>query len=36
MTKTDPLTIPILEQVGFAQIAKLRHLKVRDTLVSTC
>jgi len=28
MAEPHPLTIPILEQAGFGQIAKIRHLKV--------
>jgi len=35
MTEPRPLAIPILEQVGFGQIAKLRHLKVDHALVTS-
>jgi len=35
MTEPQPLTIPILEQVGFDEIAKLRHLKVNHALVTS-
>jgi len=35
MAEPHPLTIPILEQVGFGEIAKLRHLKVDHALVTS-
>jgi len=35
MEEPHPLTIPILEQAGFGQIAKLRHLKVDHALVTS-
>jgi len=35
MTEPHPLTIPILEQAGFGEIAKLRHLKVDHALVTS-
>jgi len=35
MAEPNPLTIPILEQAGFGQIAKLRHLKVDHALVTS-
>jgi len=35
MAEPHHLTISILEQVGFGQIAKLRHLKVDHALVTS-
>jgi len=35
MAEAHPLTIPILEQAGFGEIAKLRHLKVDHALVTS-
>jgi len=35
MAEPHPLTIPILEQVGFGEIAKLKHLKVDYALVTS-
>jgi len=35
MPKPHPLTIPILEQAGFTNIAKLRHLKVDHASVTS-
>jgi len=35
MTEPHPLTVPILEQAGFGEIAKLRHLKVDHALVTS-
>jgi len=34
MVEPHPLTIPILEQAGFGEIVKLRHLKVDHALVT--
>jgi len=35
MAEPHHLTIPILEQAGFGEIVKLRHLKVDHALVSS-
>jgi len=35
MVEPRPLTIPIFEQAGFSEIAKLRHLKVDHALVTS-
>ncbi|XP_027348160.1 protein MAIN-LIKE 2-like [Abrus precatorius] len=35
MPKPNPVIVPILEQLGFAGVVKLRHLKVDQALVTT-